>query len=67
MPRKNNRPHPPEQRTHQLDSFTMWAEKIIAENGRKMSIVGDTPTSMKSPPQRIINNRKKGDENNAEK
>lgn len=32
MPRKNNRPHPPEQRTHQLDSFTMWAEKIIAEN-----------------------------------
>lgn len=35
MPRKNNRPRPPEQRTHQLDSFTMWAEKIIAENRRK--------------------------------
>ena len=35
MPRKNNRPRPPEQRTHQLDSFTVWAEKIIAENGRK--------------------------------
>lgn len=31
MPRKNNRPRPPEQRTHQLDSFTMWAENI-AEN-----------------------------------
>ena len=32
MPRKNNRPHPPEQRTHQLDSFTMWAERVISEN-----------------------------------
>lgn len=47
MPRKNNRPRPPEQRTHQLDSFTMWAEKIIAENGRK-------------PPHRTIFDTKKG-------
>ena len=32
MPRKNNRPRPPEQRTHQFDSFTMWAEKILQRN-----------------------------------
>lgn len=66
MLRKNRNPGQA-QPTHRLDRFERWAERIIAENGRKMSIVGDTPTSMKSPPQRIINNRKKGDENNAEK
>lgn len=65
MPRRNR--NPKQQGTHRLDRFERWAERIIAENGRKMSIVGDTPTSMKSPPQCIINNRKKGDENNAEK
>lgn len=57
MPRKNR--NPKQQATRRLDRFEKWAEEIIAENGRKMSIVGDTPTSMKSPPQRIINNRKK--------
>lgn len=47
MPRKNNRPRPPEQRTHQLDSFTVWAEKIIAENGRK-PLVNPNLTSEKA-------------------
>ena len=55
MPRRNRNPGQA-QATHRLDRFERWAERIIAENGRKMSIVGDTPTSMKSPPQRIISN-----------
>ena len=66
MPRRNRNPGQA-QATHRLDRFSKWAEKIIAENGRKMSIVGDTPKTMKSLPQSIINNRKKGDENNAKK
>lgn len=61
MPRRNRNPGQA-QATHRLDRFEKWAEKIIEENGRKMSGVGDTPTPIKSPPQRILNNRKKGGE-----
>ena len=66
MPRRNRNPGQA-QATHRLDRFERWAEKILAENGKEMSAVVDTPTPIKSPSQRIINNRKKGDENNAEK
>lgn len=66
MPRRNRNPGQA-QATHRLDRFEKWAEKILAENGKEMSAVVDTPTPIKSPPQRIINNRKKGDESNAKK
>lgn len=66
MPRRNRNPGQA-QATHRLDRFSKWAERIIAENRKELSAVDDTPTPIKSPPQRIINNRKKGDENNAEK
>lgn len=65
MPRRNR--NPKQQGTHKLDGFERWAEKIIEENRKELSAVDDTPAPTKSPPQRIINNRKKGDENNAEK
>lgn len=34
MPRRNRNPGP-SQPTHRLDRFSKWAEKIIAENGKK--------------------------------
>lgn len=34
MPRRNRNPGQA-QATHRLDRFSKWAEKIIAENGRK--------------------------------
>lgn len=61
MPRRNRNPEQA-QATHRLDRFERWAEKILAENGKEMSAVVDTPTPIKSPPQRILNNRKKGGE-----
>lgn len=61
MPRRNKNPGQA-QATHRLDRFERWAEKILAENGKEMSAVVDTPTPIKSPPQRILNNRKKGGE-----
>lgn len=61
MPRRNRNPGQA-QATHRLDRFEKWAEKILAENGKEMSAVVDTPTPIKSPPQRILNNRKKGGE-----
>lgn len=61
MPRRNRNPGQA-QATHRLDRFERWAEKILAENGKEMSAVVDTPTPIKSPPQRILNNRKKGGE-----
>lgn len=66
MPRRNRNPGQA-QATHRLDRFEKWAERIIAENGRKMSVVDNTPTPIKSSPQRILNNRKKGGENHAKK
>lgn len=44
MPRRNRNPG---QAPHRLDRFSKWAEKIIAENGRK-------------PPHRTIFDTKKG-------
>ena len=61
MPRKNKNPGHA-QATHRLDRFSKWAERIIAENRKELSAVDDTPTPIKSPPQRILNNRKKGGE-----
>lgn len=47
MPRRNRNPG---QAPHRLDRFSKWAEKIIAENGRK-------------PLQRTIFDTKKGGSN----
>lgn len=47
MPRRNRNPG---QAPHRLDRFSKWAERIIAENGRK-------------PPQRTIFDTKKGGSN----
>lgn len=66
MPRRNRNPGQA-QATHRLDRFSKWAERIITENRKELSAVDDIPTPIKSPPQRIINNRKKGDESNAKK
>lgn len=44
---------------HKLDNFTRWSREIMAISKRE----GGTG----SPPQRTINNRKKGGENDAEK
>lgn len=48
MPRRNRRYTPPPTSKHALDRWMRFCEEMIAENGRKMSIVGDTPTSIKS-------------------
>lgn len=60
MPRRNRRYTPPPTSKHALDRWMRFCEEMIVENGKEMSAVVDTPTPIKSPPQRILNNRKKG-------